>query len=345
VTASGADANSGAPVAVTGYPPSVLVAPAALLRASADALPALIREGETFGVALTISNTGGAGAGGLGPSLVFNNLVRAGVVSGPSPAGPVTIMGGGMETFVWQVQAREAGSLTISLSGTGTDLLNLFPAGAGVSATLTVSPLLVATASASPAGVKAGDAVRLLVTVSNTGTITATVVSASVSASDPALAAAGGAGPAVPVVLGPGASTVLAWDFTAHGQGSLVLTATVTGIAGGVPVGARASGSVAVSLRFPGESQVVYPNPVRGDRLNLALKLDPRVESVQVEVYNIAFERIWRREWSRAEAPYGDLVIDGVRRWAPGLYILRAKGRLTGGGEQAFPSAKVVVKR
>ena len=343
-SAAGSDGNSGAPLMAAGGAGPVTIQPAAVLKASV-APPALsCRVGEFFGFALTVSNTGLADAAGVGPSLLLENSSLATVTSGPTPAGPMALAAGAVTSFGWQLQARLAGALVLSASASGTDVMNLVPVGRIVPMTVAILPLLTGSASAVPAAVKMGGAVRLVLAVSNGGAIAATLTAASVGLSDAHLAVPAGPVPAFPIVLAPGETRSLAWDWTVRGSGGLTLTPVVAGTANGVPVSAGGSVQVAIESRFT-EDVVAFPNPVRGDLLRMALRLDPAATRITVEVANAARDRVWRGEWARAEAPYGDLEIRGVARWAPGLYFLMARTRTDAGIERAYPPVKIDVRR
>lgn len=146
-TATGSAAGTGAPLVAavsgvmvisgTGYGGAGGGGGAALASACAVS-PARLKEGDGFEVALTVTNTGTAGASGVVPSLVFSDATIARVSAGPSPAGPAAIAAGASTVFRWQLTAERPGtlSLTAAASGSGAatqaqGLVTVLPGSAG----------------------------------------------------------------------------------------------------------------------------------------------------------------------------------------------------------------------
>lgn len=94
-----------------------------------------------------------------------------------------------------------------------------------------------------------------------------------------------------------------------------------------------------------GEEIVAFPNPVSGDLLNLALRLDEGATEVRVDAYNIAFQRVFHGTSRNVARSDGRIEVNGMLQWAPGVYLVRVKATLVDGREQEFPVIKVVVKR
>lgn len=202
--------------------------------------------------------------------------------------------------------------------------------------------------SQAPALLSEGDRFKLALTVSNTGR-------EDVLAVRPTIAAGGGSpirldsGPAPASVarIAPGAAAQFLWSGRAVGAGTLALTALAAGTdAGdGAEVGVQVRLGGEVRRREFTEAVVVYPSPVEGDRLTLAVSLEADAERVTVEAYNAAFQRVFTGSWRGVSRTGERLVVDGVARWAPGVYLVRVSADLAGGGRQVLPVTKVMVRR
>ena len=90
---------------------------------------------------------------------------------------------------------------------------------------------------------------------------------------------------------------------------------------------------------------VVYPNPVSGDLINVALKLNSDAAEVKVEVYNMAMQRMYKGVWQGVSKLEGGVKIDGVSLWPPGVYFIRSIVKLADGSTQNFKVIRVMVKR
>jgi hypothetical protein len=93
------------------------------------------------------------------------------------------------------------------------------------------------------------------------------------------------------------------------------------------------------------ESAVVYPNPAAGDRVTVSLELDADADEVTMDVYNSAMLRVYTGSWTGVSAQTGEVQISGIRRWAPGHYLIRARAKLITGAAQSFSPVKLVIKR
>ncbi len=204
----------------------------------------------------------------------------------------------------------------------------------------------------SATAVSTGQDVLLTLTVTNTGTAQATNLLARLwKASGKGAATLNGPNPSLVPSLGAGAAVTFSWTATASTAGTIVWSGTST--ADG-PVSSNALTSPVVIIQIPEariarvrkfeKPVVAYPNPVRGDRFNVVVNLETDAAEVVVEVYNTAYERVFRGVW-RHVADSENLVISGVSRWGPGLYLLRVKARLVNGKEPKFPLGKVVIRR
>lgn len=90
---------------------------------------------------------------------------------------------------------------------------------------------------------------------------------------------------------------------------------------------------------------VVYPNPVSGDSINVALKLNADATEVEVEVYNMAMQRMYKGVWQGVSKIEGGVKIDGISQWPPGVYFIRSTAELADGSTQNFKVIRVMVKR
>jgi len=184
-------------------------------------------------------------------------------------------------------------------------------------------------------------------TVSNTGDVAATGVTPSLGFSDPSMAGViSGPVPAQVSSLSPHESVEFLWSTEARRAGTLTVTASAAGTDAFfmTPVTAQGQETVTV-LRRTDEDIAVYPNPVDGDFLNVALKIEGNAKEVEVKVYNAAFRLAYSGTWRNVNGSEGGVRIDGVSGWAPGVYLLRAKVTDASGSGKPFPTVKVMVKR
>jgi len=106
----------------------------------------------------------------------------------------------------------------------------------------------------------------------------------------------------------------------------------------------RESGSVSVAVPTP--DVIVYPNPVKGDQFVVEFTdLNEDIAELDLQLFNVAFDRVYRAGWRDVSRVEPSVRVDGALKWAPGVYLLRVKGTLAGGGGIRFPVKKVVVRR
>ena len=123
-TASGTDAIDGKQVSsAPATSPTVIVqTPPAL--SAALAIPKNLPLGDSFTAALTVTNSGDAAVNALSPGVPTIGPASTGaatLVSGPSPATPVTLPGHSDQTFSWVYTASGEGTLQLSAQAAGTD--------------------------------------------------------------------------------------------------------------------------------------------------------------------------------------------------------------------------------
>jgi hypothetical protein len=185
---------------------------------------------------LTVTNAGDNAANGLAPSLAFGDPVSAEVVGGPDPAGGITLVPGGSQTWTWTIRPKKAGSVQVTAGAAGTD----------------------------------------------------------------------------------------------DGDASAVST--------------QATAAVGSTGRFE-EELVVFPVPVSGDRMTVALRLGGDAREVEIRVYNAAFREVFGGAWRDVAAWDDRFTIGGTGDWAPGPYLVRARAVLADGTTHRFPTVKFLVKR
>jgi hypothetical protein len=142
-TLSGVDANSGRPVQGWLPTPPVFVSPSAALAARAVTVPATVKQGETFEIRLTVTNTGSIAATGISLGAGISDPVAATVVGLPVDVGggfTGTLAPGASVTRVWTVRADRSGTLALAPSASGVDAGDGTPVAAQAAAAETVTP-------------------------------------------------------------------------------------------------------------------------------------------------------------------------------------------------------------
>ncbi len=227
-TVAGLDANAGTIAA------SPVVAVAAGLNAPGAlavrwSLPATVSTGQAFGITVTVTNTGGAALGGVLP--VISAGAGASPVSGPVPAGPVTLAPGAAQTFAWTYAGASSGTPAFTATVTGTDLCALRTAAASATLAVQTAALLSAALSLSPDPSNIGSNFLVMLTVTNAGQAAATgVVASAFAGTGPGAAVPVGPPPAFPVTIAGGAAVVFTWTANGTTPGTFGLTTTVTGL-------------------------------------------------------------------------------------------------------------------
>jgi hypothetical protein len=249
-TASGADGNTGGAVTASaaGGTSTTVLAGASL--AAAVSSPATTTIGQIVPVVLTVTNTGGADADGVVPSITENvggAFVQA--LTGPNPAGPVTLVPGMAQSFTWTFSATGSGAVTFSATGSGTACGGVTIAGQGTATMTSFSPaILSATLTFDRTVAPVGALLRVILTVTNTGGQAADGVGPAIQVDQGSavLALAGAVAPSGTVLLAPGAAQSFTWTYSVSGVGSLRFTATGSGtdVFSGLPVGAAATASI-----------------------------------------------------------------------------------------------------
>ena len=235
---------------------------------AADPNPAVV--GNWTQIVLTVTNVGAANVTGVMPFLDVNaggSLVVA--TEGPVPAGPVTVGGGGTQSFVWTFSVSGLGVVAFTATAVGTDSATLGPVdAAGHVSVATNSRAGFAGALACPASAAVGQWVTVALTITNTGTLAATVVTPALqlNAGVSLLVAKTGPEPPNLAMLAGGGATTFSWTYSVSGEGIVAFTATAMG-------GDGASGVATTSLS--GGFTAIAPA-----RLEAALAVSPPLTTV-----------------------------------------------------------------
>ncbi len=351
-TLAGTEQGTGLPLATWGTAGLTALQSAALsatLTLTATPPPDLLTGGRVVAV-FAVANHGDSDVAGAlpaaGPS-TGGGLLAA--VSGPLPTGPVTIPAHGAVSFTWTLSLTGAGAFAMTATVTGADAVT----GAPVAVVRTAGAVIerradLAVTLAAPVAAKVGEMFDTVLDGVNTGDAPLSLQGAVFQPAEPGLfeIVSGPAG-GVPGSLAPGADVHVRWKVRALRGGvagfSVVLMARRD--ADGSDARASVATALAVTERFSAPV-VAWPNPAHGDDVHVALKLAGPADRVVVEVYSAAFRRIAEGEW-RFVRPGADaqLRFTGVRGWAPGVYLVRAKAWYPGGTSETFAPVKVAVKR
>ena len=345
-TAQGVESGMGGVAGCTAFDGVQALLPAAL-DASLTALPATLRQGESFTVQLVISNTGEASASSITPLLfpVPSDAVK--VVSGPVPASMGTLAGSKAVTFTWVCEAVKTPSVVFTATAGGVDANSGRYTGDGEaspSRIISSAAVLKSSMAIVPTTVKEGAEFELRYTVSDTGDLPAANVGPSLILSDPSLAGViSGPLPAVKASLASGETVVFVWRYSALKAGTLSFSLSATGDDGAFKAGTAATGSVTVTRKHD-EDILVFPNPVKAATMTVALKLDADADRVDLDLYNTAMNRVLNSSWKNVARTPGEINLGGLDKFAPGVYFLRVKA-VTGSTTKTYPLIKVVIKR
>lgn len=202
-----------------------------------------------------------------------------------------------------------------------------------------------------PSPLGAGGIAQAVLTVVNSGSGDATEVAVSLGVpAGGGLVSLAGAPPAVVLDrLAKGGSAAFTWSYVGVAAGRVTFAGAATGVdedTGGI-LSASASEDLEVLAAPESPTEfMVYPNPVSGDVLKIAIPLRAAAEELTVRVYNAASLKLAARGvWRNVAAGEGGVIMDRVREWAPGMYLVRVRARLAGGETQEFPTVKLMVQR
>lgn len=266
---------------------------------------------------LTLSLTGGTTAGST--TVFFTVSVVGGIPAASSPSASVNLGSNALVTFTWSLTAGTVGRIVFSTTVTATDK------NSGATMTKFVSCILL-TGNKPPAlafwhrfersDLGAGQTVRFVLTVTNTGSSAITNLTPALATSG--AADIGAASPASVASLAANGVVTFTWDIVPRTAGRLVFNASVAGTAGGNPV------SIADSFALEGipapeaESSYVFPSPA-GDSARIAYTL-AGPGGVKLRVYNAVGDKVATVDdpGKGAGLQFTDLATSGL---APGVYF------------------------
>ncbi|MEK7476455.1 MAG: hypothetical protein AAB152_12605 [Candidatus Coatesbacteria bacterium] len=321
-----------------------------LLSASVIATPSVINGGQTSLIRLTVSNTGASTAAVIMPYL--NLSPDASATTGNASSSNLTLSPGQSATVSWDLTGLGRALVAVTAYVTAVDAFDAtYGVAAAASTLVDVTSSMASRAVIIPATVTVGETFRIDLTVTNGGTVLIQDVIPSVTLAPSGLATVGAPDPASEANLFVGASRTFSWSGVADSAGILTLSVGASGtpVAGTVDstrqtltlVIKKKAGSVP---EFSGEA-IVYPNPVAGDTVSIAVRLKGDATKIEVDAYNTGYQRVWHGEFPAATAGDWALDIAGVSKWAPGVYLVRIRATKADGGTQVFKTIRVGVKR
>jgi hypothetical protein len=198
--------------------------------------------------------------------------------------------------------------------------------------------------------VREGHEVTVRFTVSNVGSLATKAVTPTIRFDASRLDLGAGPTPASAVLNAPGGGGDVAtfeWTLKAKRAGTVSITVSASGedsVNVGLIRSTASTASVGITQRFE-ESVACYPNPAPGDTATIGLRLDDDAETVDVDIYNTAMQRVFTGSWRSVSESEGEVMITGLRKWAPGIYLVRTKAKLRNGKSQTLPVVRLVVKR
>jgi len=348
-TLTGSDANTGA--SLTAMPSRTqFINGAAILGSWMSVGAVSLAGGETTMVTLTVTNGGTANALGVIPTLTATGDHVIAAPAGPYPASVGLMAPNAVRVFTWTVTGSSTGTANLTATVTGTNqpdssVINTSAYGA-VNCTSSLSSYL----TVAPSEVKVGQTFQLMYTVTNANSVAASQATPFLLPFDTTLVT-NVTGPNAPNVipLNGNSSVTFTWTMTALKAGTITFSASSTAdFVAPPPDGSVASLSLVIKKAvevpaFDGET-LVYPNPVTGDLINVAVRLKSAMSGIVLDVYNTGFQRVYHGEWPAL--PEGDslLEITGAKSWAPGIYLARLTANKTDGGTQPFKTFRIAVK-
>ena len=244
---------------------------------AADPNPAVV--GDWMNVVLTVTNVGSADITAVMPSLDVN--AGAGLVvaaGGPVPAGPVTLSGGGTQSFVWTFSVSGLGVVAFTATAAGTDSSTLAAVDAAGQVSVATSRRagFAGAVSCPAAGAVVGQWVTVALTITNTGTLAATAVAPALQLNAGASLLVAKTGPEPPnlALLAGGGATTFSWTYSVTGGGVVAFTVTAMGADGasGIAVVSLDGGFTAITAaRLEAALAVSPPRTTAGQTLAVAL--------------------------------------------------------------------------
>jgi len=95
---------------------------------------------------------------------------------------------------------------------------------------------------------------------------------------------------------------------------------------------------------LPSDKVVVFPNPIPGDSASLAFDIGEGAKELTVEVYNLRRRLVYRGRWKDVSKQDGGVTISGFKKWAKGVYFVKARAILLDGSERKYDFGRLIVK-
>jgi len=242
----------------------------AALRASLQAVPALVVTGMTINVTLNVTNVGLNPALNVTPStLGLSGTGSASLLSGPAPASLAALLPGESASFSWTYRADTAGQVrwTGFVSGTDSQTGQGVQSPPTTSNTVTIAaPAALQAAFSGPATANIGQTFTIQLQVTNRGGVAAN----GITPAPPSLSGSGsatllsGPDPASLPALQPGESGSFSWTYQGAGAGTVTWNGQVNGVdsVSGQPVSAVASPTSVVIQRPAALSCILRARPL-----------------------------------------------------------------------------------
>ncbi len=328
---------------------TVYIRAAAAFDAAVVVAPADVAGGQVATVTMTVTNTGSGVAFNVTPVLLRSSTVFADLTSGPTPASAPVLTIGASQVFTWELTGRSFGTvlLSVTVAGSQSDSAPIF---LSRTSTLNVTSSLNSSLTASTAEIREGDSFTLSLSVKNGGGDPILSVSPLLLPVNAALVeVTAGPTPVSDPVMLSNETSVFAWTVRAKRAGTATFTATATGInsSTSLPDSTKAVAIVTIKplVTIPDfdTDAIVFPNPVTGDAMQVAVKLDAGITEITMEVYNTGFQRVYHGEWTGLTGSATLLDVKGMADWAPGAYFIKMTG--FGSGTKIYPTVRMRIKR
>jgi hypothetical protein len=242
------------------------------LSATLTGAPATCVPGDWVTLKLKVMNTGSSSASGVTPSLApILGGANVTLISGPLPAGPVSLAYLGIQEFTWTYSVSGNGTIKFAGGAAGTSddpVLAVSAVSNTVSITANGVAILDCSVTANPSGVDAGETADIIVGVTNSGGVAAGAVTPSlnVSSGSGIVLSLSGPVPAGPVILLAGASQNFTWTYSTTGVGTAVFLGGAAGIDSVTSGAINCTGSTG--------SLVITPPPAAAD-LDCSVSISP----------------------------------------------------------------------
>ncbi len=322
-----------------------------LLTSSLTINPGSINGGQVATAAMTITNTGADIVAAIKPYLFIAPGTSA--TSGAASNTNFLLNPGESQTVTWALSGLEAGDVSVTAYASGLDAIDSsVPVSATAVAGVVVTGTLSSRIAVVPATVKAGQTFEIRYTVSKSGSSVIQNLTPALVIGDPSLATIeSGPTPAVVATLiNTDPQPTFVWTLRALKTGNVGIQASASGniISPPGPDSTQASVSVTINPAldipsFEGDA-IVFPNPVTGDVMQLAVKLEPDTDKIVMEVYNTGFQRVYHGEWTGLTGSATLLDIKGLNDWAPGPYFIRMTGT-SPAGTKVYKTVRMRIKR